>query len=172
MDVLIYLVVLIGFMIVVLAKKKVNDTAQKNGMEYDERQIRARGEAYKYGYFTALLYFSATVVINELLGKQWCDYSVSVFLGVGLSILVFVCVCIWKDAYVSFRSSSKQAYFIVVVVGLLNLFIGIQDLFEHGITIVNNQVQNLSSNLLVGVLFTIVILVAGLKYMLDKREQE
>ncbi|MCI9113855.1 MAG: hypothetical protein HFF96_06275, partial [Oscillibacter sp.] len=56
-----------------LFKKKVLD------MHFDERQERARGKAFQYGFFTLLIAAYAYGISDVLLGR-WCDVLTGVTL--------------------------------------------------------------------------------------------
>ena len=56
-----------------LFKKKVLD------MHFDERQERARGKAFQYGFFTLLIAAYAYGISDVLLGR-WCDVLTGVYM--------------------------------------------------------------------------------------------
>ena len=65
---------------------------------FDERQVLARGQAYKYGFWAGILYF---FLASIALTKQSLPFTAqdSVGYGVAIMVLVFLSVAIWKDAY-------------------------------------------------------------------------
>ena len=67
------------FVVALLFKKKVLD------MHFDERQERARGKAFQYGFFTFILTTYAYGLSDVILGT-WCDVlaGVTLCLAVGL----------------------------------------------------------------------------------------
>ena len=106
--------------VALLFKLKVID------LTFDERQERARGQAYKYGFWTllgcALLYGFSEVA----LGRR-CDAITGVMLCVAAAMTVFASVCITKDAYLSLKEKPRAVMTLLTVVGVLNLFIGVMN---------------------------------------------
>ena len=87
--------ILVGVGIVALLfKLKVMD------LTFDERQERARGQAYKYGFWTLLTCLLLYGFSDMVLGR-WCDVLVGAMLCIAAALMVFASVCIVKDAYLS-----------------------------------------------------------------------
>ena len=86
-------VALVTILLRVLRKKRGSQPGK-----YDERQLAARGIAYRLAYFTLMLALLADVSATALL-RPWAERGVDVFLCVFLSIGVFVVACVHWDAY-------------------------------------------------------------------------
>ncbi|BBF44933.1 hypothetical protein lbkm_3673 [Lachnospiraceae bacterium KM106-2] len=171
MEAFIYFIALVVvFILAWIIKYKVRGGKCED--EYDERQIAARGSAYKYGFFTAILYMYFSMVIKLWLGHPWCAESLEAVIGICLSVIVFITVCIWKDAYVSFRRSTKSQCILVAIVGGLNLFVGIRDMMHPEKVIDGDMLNGVSPNLLIGVMFCFVGAVTLIKRMKDSRIEE
>ena len=82
--------------IALLFKLKVMD------LTFDERQERARGQAYKYGFWTLITCLLLYGFSDMILGR-WCDVITGVMLCVAAAMMVFASVCIVKDAYLSLK---------------------------------------------------------------------
>ena len=65
---------------------------------YDERQMAARGVAYRLAYGTLVGYLMLDALAQNLWGP-WTETGVDLFLGIFLSVLVFILACIRHDAY-------------------------------------------------------------------------
>ena len=91
--------VLVGIIILLLALKFINRDG-KISTRYDERQLKARGEAYKYG-------FIAICISNGIiLCCDFSDFALSTFLGssaffipILIGVVVQVSYSIFADAY-------------------------------------------------------------------------
>ncbi|MDE7431156.1 MAG: hypothetical protein K2N34_04475 [Lachnospiraceae bacterium] len=95
--------------------------------EYDERQLLTRGKAYQYSFFTLLFVMLIHGYIMEQI-CEWCTLRVFVYTNLIISVLVFVTICIFNDAY--FQLSARPHYFV-----FLSLFLGIitllSSIFEY-----------------------------------------
>ena len=92
---------LVGLLCVFAVGTILRLVRRKRGTErakYDERQLTARGIAYRLAYFTLMLALLADVSATALL-RPWAERGVDVFLCVFLSIGVFVVACVHWDAY-------------------------------------------------------------------------
>ncbi len=139
--------------------------------EYDERQEKARGKAFKAAYFTLLVYLCVYGVFELATGIIWCDTFTGVMIGICVSVSVFACMCIWNDAYISFRQ--KPIYYIALFsfLSLLNFFLAFMRGYKEGF-VKNGMLQTQSTNLIVGVMLFFVLMVYIAKLITDKRKQE
>ncbi len=105
-------------LIALLFHKKVLD------MHFDERQERARGKAYQYGFFTLLVCLFAYGVSDLALGR-WCDALVGVTICAAAGLGVFAVTCILKDAYLSLREKPRQVMAMFALIAAVNLGLGV-----------------------------------------------
>ena len=75
---------------------------RRQDQNYDERQMAARGVAYRLSYTTLVGALMADVLVQSLYGP-WTERGVDLFLGIFLSVLVFILACVRHDAYFSLR---------------------------------------------------------------------
>ena len=130
----------------------------KTKTEYDERQILARNSAYKTSFFT-LIGYMALIALLDSFDLKWAELDIQIFLGIFISVGVFVTICIFKDAYFSYNEKSMKSFLSVcLVLGLMNILafvinvvFGDEVLFENGL------LTHYSTNLFVGILFTILL---------------
>ena len=89
-----------GFIAVVIVTLIIANIKRKKNTytEYDERQVLARGKAYKSAFFVLIGYIIACALVN-VLEINWAELSVQMFIGLFLSTAVFVGISIFNDAY-------------------------------------------------------------------------
>ena len=105
----------VGALIVaVLFKKRVLD------MTFDERQERARGQAFKLGFFT-MMFCTAVYGISDAALGRWMDVMTGCMLCVCIGVTVFAVECIRKDAYLSLKERPWQPMARFVVLAAENL---------------------------------------------------
>ena len=147
-----------------LFKKKVLD------MHFDERQERARGKAFQYGFFTLLIAAYAYGISDVLLGR-WCDVLTGVTLCIALALCVFAVTCILKDAYLSLREKPRTVMTMFVLISAVNLGFGVLyalsgDLVEDGVLTFR------AVNPIIGVVTLVILIVYTVNHLLRDREEE
>ena len=88
--------------------------------EYDERQLRVRGDAYRYGYYTVVV--CEVILLVLAVGEIRLpipEYALH-FAAIVIGGLVLSGYCIWKDAYWGLNNNRRRYGIILVVCGLLN----------------------------------------------------
>ena len=155
--------VLVGVgIIALLFKLKVMD------LTFDERQERARGQAYKYGFWTLLSCLLLYGFSDMVLGR-WCDVITGVMLCVAVAMVVFASVCIVKDAYLSLKEKPRTIMILLTVVGSLNLAIGIMN-WKHGRVVEDGVLTFASVNGICGLMTLVILVVYLVNYLLGRRE--
>lgn len=124
---------------------------------YDERQMLARGVAYKYAFFTLMIGMMNISLLGEVAGIKLFMSMAGVWLMVCISLAVFATICIVKDAYMSLYENVKGVVIMFSAVAILNLVIGIGNLI-YGMPILENGVLSVHyMNLIVGLLFVYIL---------------
>ena len=155
--------VLVGVgIIALLFKLKVMD------LTFDERQERARGQAYKYGFWTLLSCLLLYGFSDQIFGR-WCDVLVGAMLCIAAALLVFASVCIVKDAYLSLKEKPRAVMTLLAVVSILNLGIGIMN-WKHGRVVEDVVLTFASVNGICGLMTLVILVVYLVNYLLAKRE--
>ena len=137
-------------------------------LTFDERQERARGQAYKYGFWTLLSCLLLYGFSDQIFGR-WCDVLVGAMLCIAAALLVFASVCIVKDAYLSLKEKPRAVMTLLTVVSILNLGIGIMN-WKHGRVVEGGVLTFGSVNGICGVMTLVILVVYLVNYLLAKRE--
>ena len=154
---------LVGVGIVALLfKLKVMD------LTFDERQERARGQAYKYGFWTLLTCLLLYGFSDMILGR-WCDVLAGGMLCIAAAMVAFTSVCIVKDAYLSLKEKPRTVMTLLTVVGSLNLAIGAMNLY-NGRAVREGVLTSGAVNLICGLMVLVILAVYTVNYLLGKRE--
>lgn len=140
--------------LVVLFKKKVLD------MHFDERQERARGVAFQYGFF-ALAGSMLTLGCVDI-AIHWCDMMVGMSLCACVGVTVFAVTAIWKDAYLGLYEKPWKVLTVFAVLSALNLGVGTARLLD-GSFMENGIVTFRAANVVAGITILVVMVVYGLR---------
>ena len=148
--------------IALLFKLKVMD------LTFDERQERARGQAYKYGFWTLmgclLLYGFSDMVLG-----RWCDAITGIMLCVAVAMVVFASVCIVKDAYLSLKEKPRAIMTLLTVITLLNLAVGAMN-WKGGRVVEDGILTYGAVNGICGVITLTILVVYVVNYLMEKQE--
>ena len=93
--------------------------------DYDERQMAARGVAYRWAFLTLMLSLAVNTGVEAIWGP-WAKPGVAVWMMIFLSIGVFIVACVRKDAYFAVAQDPKASLWLfgaVVVLQIPNIII-------------------------------------------------
>ena len=148
--------------IALLFKLKVMD------LTFDERQERARGQAYKYGFWTLMGYLLLCGFSDMVLGR-WCDVITGIMLCVAVAMVAFASVCIVKDAYLSLKEKPRAIMMLLTVISALNLAIGVMN-WKNGRVVKDGILTSGAVNGICGFMALVILVVYLVNYLLAKRE--
>ena len=115
----------IGLVLLFLLIQKLNG---KTKNKFDERQIAARGVAYKWGFFSLMIYEGLYAMLLAL-GIRFADETTGPILGIFLGVTVFGAVAAAKDAYTALDETPRSRI-LWPILGVLWLFIGIMRVID------------------------------------------
>lgn len=93
--------------------------------EYDERQMAARGMAYRWAFLTLMLSLAVNTGVEAIWGP-WAKPGVSAWMLIFLSIGVFIVACVRRDTYFAVAQDPKASLWLfgaVVVLQIPNIII-------------------------------------------------
>lgn len=140
---------------------------------YDERQQLARGTAYKRAFFVLLFYIAVVSALSEMDISIFMSFG-GMWLGVCISVLVFVITCIVHDAYMSLYENAKGIIMMMSSIGVLNILVAFSYLTGEKPFLENGVIATNCVNLMVGVMFVIitVVFVGRLNYNKKQLEED
>ncbi len=139
---------------------------------YDERQLLARNAAYKSSFFFLLIYCFACGLL-KIFDIKWADTATQMFLGVILSFVLFIALCIIKDAY--FSDSPKRninSVFFFLGFGILYFINLMVSLGKGEVLWHNGEITVLVLYLVSSVSFIALGILSLIKLILEKRGAE
>lgn len=151
------------FIVALLFRVKVLD------MRFDERQERARGVAFRYGFYTlaaCLLAYGFSDLVCH-----WCDALVGCVLCLFAGIAVLAVTAIRRDAYLGLYERPRRIMVLFAVIAAVNLAIGVLHLLEGGV-VVNGILTFRVVNLLVGVLAAVILAAYALRCLEQQENGE
>lgn len=163
--------ILTGLLVAILfLLTSITDTSTRR--KYDERQLLAQRNAYRYAFFT-MIGFSVLMLCWYLtdLPAFATQPGVLLFLNAILGILVYAVYAIWHDAYFALNESRVKLIICFVTLGLINL-IAAGHCILSGEFLTDGKLNSLSINLFCGILSITVLTTILLKKQKEKREQK
>lgn len=158
----------VGVIVAILLLRFINRN-KKVTTDYDERQKQIRGEGYKIAFYAVLVYEAVMCgfsTLDILPVEPYVLHAFAIFFGV----LVQVCYCIWKGAYIGQNTNMPRFIVMMTVIALFNLCIAFIA-WKKGYMFVDGKMQAQGINLICGLMFA-VIGVVGLLRKITNREEE
>ena len=159
--------IIVGIILVIVLLQAINRDGKLN-TKYDERQLRVRGDAYKFGFF-------ATVLANALLLVfSTTEYGVGIFgytvffIPIFVGIIVQISYSIFKDGYVGLNTNMPRFMISMAFISAFNFFIAIMAMVRGGF-IEDGVLQAPFLNLLCGILFIVLAAEIGIKMIMDQK---
>ena len=150
--------------VVLLFKKRILDCT------FGERQERARGVAFKYGFFALMFSIILYGMLDMALGR-WCDAMAGASLCLCAGITVFAVTCIVKDAYLSLKENPRNIMTLFAVISVVNIAFGAVHILD-GDMVENGILTFRCTNLVVGLMTTVVLAVYIVNFLLSRRDGE
>ena len=136
---------------------------------YDERQTAVRGRAFKWAYATLLAALCVYAVTDGL--WDWCVPVAGCAVSVSASLVPFLLICIFGEAYWWTDTSRTGQYAAVALLGLLNLATAVVAA-ANGELVVNGELQLAGANLSLGAVFILVFAAAAIQRRRLRRDGE
>lgn len=94
---------------------------------FDERQVAERGRAFKNSFFTIVAAMTVIYFTNDALELYLFDSSAFYLMPTVLSIAVFICTAVRKDAFAGYSGINNA---VPAVLGLGGLFLTVNSIIE------------------------------------------
>ncbi len=150
-------------------KKTASASDQNCVPQYDERQLQARGKAYKTAYFSLMACIVIEGIIDTFFEIKLFTGFVALGISIFISIGVFVVLCILNDAYLGLYNKLKQTIYIFAVVVVVNMASAIASICHGEKLIENGEFSEVILNIGIVVLFIVVTAVLVIKANMDKK---
>ncbi|MBQ7587323.1 MAG: hypothetical protein IJT37_04785 [Lachnospiraceae bacterium] len=161
---------IVGIILVMVLIKMANKD-RRIKTEYDERQEKIRGKAYKYAFYTMIYYQVILIGLSFAELSLPIDRYVLECFGIFLSCTVLGGYCVWHDVYWGLNNDHRRYYIVFGVCLFLNLIPVIVPAIK-GEFAGNGLSGAPMLNLMV--IFMMVVLLAelGIKHLIDKKTED
>ena len=138
--------------------------------KYDERQEIVRGKAYKYAFFTMLIFGALYMYCSLFIESELLLASVALMIDMFIGLVVYAVYSIWNDAFATLNGISKSYIIFLACTVVLNLGNAIGTIKDG--SIIANGTLTLDSISLVCAISLTIVLVTMLVKKLMNREAE
>lgn len=156
----------VAIAVALLIRKRV----AKQNTHYDEMQLQIRADGYRLGFFSLIAAVFILIFLYSFDGLgNIIEPSLSMFIAVMISIVVFTVYCIGKGAFLQIDADGKSYSALLLVIILLNGALGIWRIVD-GTLWVDGVMRFTSggSNIVIAVGFLIVLVAL----MVDKSRRK
>ena len=149
--------------LVCVLKRKKNDFSK----QYDERQLLIQGKAYKYAFFTLVIYHLVIGMLTMILKIDFATTYVYMLIGLCVGVIVYVTYSLFHDAYIGMDESKNLSAGVAFFVGVCNAG---SALFELDKMFVDGILQPEFGRLVIGLTAFYIGIILVVKKQMDKKE--
>ena len=140
--------------------------------DFDERQIAERGRAFRNAYLTMAAAMTVMFFTNDALELYLFDSSAFYMMPTMLSLAVFICTAVRKDAFAGYNGMSNA---VPAVLGFVGLFLTINSIIElvrdRVIIDVSGYLDDCFTHLFCGLCYLAVGITYIIKKISDKKAE-
>jgi len=140
--------------------------------EYDERQLLARGKAYKAAFFVLIVYLLVEGSFKLVTGIEWADSMTRSFIGICLSVTVFAIICILNDAYLSLKEKPAHCIAVFSLIAFVNLAVVLANYFLKVSFLSEGMLNYHIINFIILIMFAVIMVVFIGKLLHDKKTEK
>lgn len=143
---------------------------KKQKCNFDERQELMRGKAFKYAFFSILIYGATYTIISATLEKDFMTTAAALIIGMFIGLIVFAVYNIWNEAFFSLDKTPKAYISIMIITTVLSGYNGIISIKNGSIT-ENGMLSIDSVSLACAITFTIILITTLVKMLYNRRAE-
>ena len=162
---------LIGGIVAFVVILAINARKQNN-CTFDERQLAGRGDAFKGGFFSLLIYVTTSELTTILMDKEWITPDCNLALALSISSMTFAIICIVNEAYIGLEQNTKSTIITSSIISVTNTIIGLLHMSDNKFVVVNEGRLDLDVNFTVGLALLIVTIVLILHTRISRKSEE
>lgn len=140
--------------------------------DFDERQIAERGRAFRNAFLTIVAAMTVIFFTNDALELYLFDSSAFYLMPTVLSLSVFICTAVRKDAFAGYNGMSNA---VPAVLGFVGLFLTINSIIElvrdRVIFDINGHLDNCFNHLFCGLCYLAIGITYIIKKISDKKTE-
>lgn len=144
--------------------------SKKNNNNFDERQLVARGDAFKCGFIAALSYIGVSEILTMLIG-EWIETSTNLAFGIAIPALAFGLTCVLKNAYIGLKQNQKSVFIINFTLSILNIFTGLLNTSDNGWNFIVDGLLTIDVRLIIGFILFVLTLVLLITDNIAKKKE-
>ena len=140
--------------------------------KYDERQLIARGQAYKVAFITLCSYLVITLLLDTIFNKLFADYTLTVAIGIIIATVFFSVTCIRNEALFDLNQSYKTYFLQLGSILLINVIIVVGTFLDGYTLVTDGKLNNHFLNFALAVAMLIVIIALAFKKKTTNTSEE
>ena len=166
-----FLLIIITLVFMVTFILIVSKFSKNKSYNFDERQEIIRGRAFKYAYFSYLIYGIGYSAVSDLLEKDFMTTPTSFLVGMYISLIIFAVYNICNEAFFAFNQKPVSYILIFSITTLCSGFSGISAIIDG--SIIENGVLTLDCiGVISSITFAIILIAMLLKMIINKKAEQ
>lgn len=161
---------LVAFFIIFMIVNKMKKQIYGN-TSFDERQLQLRGNAYRTAVYTVFFALILNAMVKEICMIEWAAPLTEALIIISIGILASTIQCVIKDAYFPQAFNQRRFVWIYLMVGLINLVPGVQNILIGESFDEQGRFDNVS--LIVSILIFLILFITLIhRFFIAGREED
>lgn len=144
--------------------------SDKRNKTFDERQLVARGDAFKWGFIAALSYFGISELTTILIG-EWIEASTNLAFGFAIPAMAFGITCVVKGAYIGLQQNYKSVLITNITLSIVNIGTGLLRIHEDGWKFIIDGHFTMDVRLIIGFALFVITMVLLISNHISKKNE-
>lgn len=145
--------------------------AKKKSCSFDERQELIRGRAFKYAFFSILIYVIGYGAISLMLEKDFMTTSAALFTGVFISFVIFAVYNIWNESFFALKQAPINFILLFSSTAICSGYTGICSIKDG--SIMENGLLNFEClSIVSSIAFVIVVITILIRLIINKKAEQ
>ena len=149
----------------------ISTRAKSKGCGFDERQELIRGRAFKYAFFSILIYVASYGPISALLEKDFMTTSTALFVGIFIALIVFAVYNIWNESFFALKQTPINFILLFSITAICSGYSGICSIRDG--SIMENGLLTLECmSVVASIAFAIIVITMLIKIIINKKAEQ
>ncbi len=168
---ILFAILVVMVVCVVIISNRREKTAAQNGV-FDERQMKIRGDAFKWSFIVMVVYYMAYAILISFAGEGLGAPELMIFIGLELGLVFCSVYCILRDAFLAINRSFGFIVILDVCCIVAQLVGYFRERAQGALLIEDGKLTTTGLPLSIAVSFMIILVALLVRRHYEKREEQ
>ncbi|MEE0061443.1 MAG: hypothetical protein UE295_11505 [Acutalibacteraceae bacterium] len=149
----------------------VSKLAKNKSCNFDERQELIRGRAFKYAFFSILIYVAGYGVISALFEKDFMTTPAALYAGIYIALVIFAVYNIWNESFFALKQTPIPFIVLFSITTICSGYGGISSI-KDGSIIENGLLTFDFMSLVASIAFAVIVITILIRLIINKKSEQ